>query len=310
MAAGAAHGSPCLANARLALNQALNKPGPLYGEPGFFCILANSMAYLALQSHINSLTLDSTMTLRILFLAALLNAGIALAQPEAIQALEERGATVGEAFDAPAGLSGYTLSFQGQPMAAYVTADGEHVLVGTLLDAEGQNLTQPILEAAANAPRPEAEWEALEQANWIIDGADDAEHIVYAFMDPNCPFCSRFYHASRDWVEAGTVQIRHIMVGVLREDSLPKSATLLSAENPAEAMAAHEESFDQGGITPRAGLQEADLQAVQSNNQLMAQLGLSGTPSVYYRDAEGDIRVIRGLPQDETLEAAMGGSAP
>lgn len=251
------------------------------------------------------------MTLRIiLFVATVIIGSSAIAQPAPIQALEERGATVGEPFDAPAGLTGYTLNFQGQSMAAYVTADEQHVMVGTLLDAEGQNLTQPILEAMANAPRPESEWEALEQSNWIADGADGAERVVYAFMDPNCPFCSRFYHATRDWVGAGDVQIRHVMVGVLRADSLPKSATLLSAEDPAGAMAAHEAAFEQGGVSPRAGLEEADLQAVQTNNQLMSQLGLTGTPSVYYRDAEGDIRVIRGLPQDEALDAAMGGAAP
>lgn len=250
------------------------------------------------------------MTLRFLFIVALLGAGSAMAQPAPIQALEERGASIGEAFEAPGGLTGYSISFQGQSMAAYLINDESHVIVGTLLNAEGENLTQPILEAAADAPRPEAEWTALEESNWIADGSDSASRIIYAFMDPNCPFCSRFYHATRDWVEGGEVQIRHVMVGVLRADSLPKSATLLSADDPTAAMAAHEAAFDQGGIEPRAGLEEADMQAVQANNQLMSQLGLSGTPSVYYRDADDEIRVVRGLPQDEALDAAMGGAAP
>ena len=230
--------------------------------------------------------------------------------PAPIAALEDRGASIGEAFDAPDGLTGYTVSFQGQTLAAYVTASGEHVVVGTLLDGDGTNLSQPVLQAAANAARPETEWQALAEAAWIADGGDNAEYVVYAFTDPNCPFCHRFYEQTRDWIDAGDVQIRHVMVGVLREDSLAKSATLLAADDPSAALAAHEANFDNGGVTPADRL-PADAQArVQANNELMSRLGIRGTPSVFYRDEEGAIRLVRGLPRGEQLDAAMGGPRP
>ena len=232
------------------------------------------------------------------------------ALPAPIAALEDRGATVGETFEAPSGLTGYTVSFQGQTLAAYVTADQEHVLVGTLLDGDGTNLSAPVLSAAANADRPESEWDAVADAGWIADGSDDAERVIYAFTDPNCPYCSRFYQQSRDWVEAGAVQIRHVMVGVLREDSLAKAATLLAADDPSAALAAHEAAFDSGGVTPADPLPSASEQTVQSNNALMNRLGIRGTPSVYYRDAEGAIRLARGLPRGDRLEAVMGGPRP
>jgi len=145
--------------------------------------------------------------------------------PAPIAALEDRGASIGEAFDAPDGLTGYTVSFQGQTLAAYVTASGEHVVVGTLLDGDGTNLSQPVLQAAANAARPETEWQALAEAAWIADGGDNAEHVVYAFTDPNCPFCHRFYEQTRDWIDAGDVQIRHVMVGVLRRTAPSATAS-------------------------------------------------------------------------------------
>lgn len=228
--------------------------------------------------------------------------------PPPIEALQDRGATIGEAFDAPGGLIGYTVSFQGQTLAAYVTEDETHVVVGTLLDETGTNLSQPVIDAAQNAARPESEWEALADANWIVDG--DAERVIYAFMDPNCPFCHRFYEDSRDWVEAGEVEIRHVMVGVLREDSLPKSATLLAADDPAEALAGHERNFDNGGITPADSLTAEARARVESNNELMSQLGIRGTPSVFYRTDDGEIALARGLPRDKTLEAVMGGPRP
>ena len=249
---------------------------------------------------------------RFLCAALFLLAGSAQAQdlPAPLGALEDRGATIGESFDAPDGLTGYTVSFQGQTLAAYVTTDGDHVVVGTLLDGDGTNLSQPIIEAAENAARSEDDWEALAGSGWIPDGPDTAPRVVYAFTDPNCPFCHRFYETTRDWVDTDQVQIRHVMVGVLREDSLPKAATLLAADDPSAALAEHEANFDNGGVRPADRLPAGAQQTVQTNNRLMAELGVRGTPSVFYRDADGDIRLERGLPRGEALETVMGGPRP
>jgi len=247
---------------------------------------------------------------------ALLVTGLAGAQapdtalPEPIAALEDRGASIGETFDAPGGLTGYTVSFQGQTLTAYVTDDQRHVLVGTLLDADGTNLSEPILSAAANAPRPPSEWDAVADAGWIADGSDSAERVIYAFTDPNCPYCSRFYDQTRDWVQAGAVQIRHVMIGVLREDSLGKAATLLAADDPAAALADHEARFDSGGRPPADSIPASSEARVEANNALMTRLGIRGTPSVYYRDDNGDIRLARGLPRGERLVEVMGGARP
>ncbi len=230
--------------------------------------------------------------------------------PAPMAALEDRGATIGEAFDAPDGLTGYTVSFQGQTLTAYVTADEEHVVVGTLLDSDGTNLSQPVLQAAANAARPEAEWQALAEAGWIVDGDAEAGRVIYAFTDPNCPFCHRFYEQTRDWIDGGDVQIRHVMVGVLREDSLAKSATMLAADDPSAALADHEANFDNGGVTPADRLPAESQAQVQSNNELMSRLGIRGTPSVFYKDEEGAVRLVRGLPRGEQLDAVMGGPRP
>ncbi|MEX0373909.1 thiol:disulfide interchange protein DsbG [Spiribacter pallidus] len=230
--------------------------------------------------------------------------------PAPMAALADRGAEIGQSFEAPSGLTGYTVSFQGQTLAAYLTSDGEHVVVGTLLDGDGTNLSQPVIEAAANAARPESDWAALAKAGWIADGSDEAERVVYAFTDPNCPFCHRFYQQSRDWIEAGAVQIRHVMVGVLRQDSLPKSATLLASDDPSAALAEHEANFDEGGVTPADRLPAEAQERVQQNNQLMSELGIRGTPSVFYRDDEGKIRLVRGLPRGDQMQAVMGGAHP
>lgn len=55
--------------------------------------------------------------------------------PAPVEAMRERGIEVLERFDAPSGLTGYTALYNGRPLALYVTADGEHALIGSLLNA-------------------------------------------------------------------------------------------------------------------------------------------------------------------------------
>lgn len=77
-------------------------------------------------------------------------------------------------------------------------------------------------------------WNSLEKSKWIQDGDSKAPKVVYVFSDPNCPYCHTFWKQARPWVDSGKVQLRHIMVGVIRPSSKAQAATLLSAKNPEE----------------------------------------------------------------------------
>ena len=123
-------------------------------------------------------------------------------------------------FDAPGGLRGFAGVVGGQqPAAAYVTADGKHVLVGSLFDAEGNDVAAEAVEKLVATPMSAKMWTKLEASAWVRDGKADAPRVIYTFSDANCPYCHKFWEAARPWVDAGKVQLRHIMVGVIREDS-------------------------------------------------------------------------------------------
>ena len=160
--------------------------------------------------------------------------------PEAIKAVEARGGEVVGRFEAPGGLKGYAARYNGQGMALYLTPDGEHVLIGSLLDAKGEDLTRAHLEKLVYEPLGKEMWTRMENSTWIADGKADAPRIIYMFSDPNCPYCNMFWKQARPWVESGKVQLRHIMVGMLRADSAGKSAALLSAKDPQAALNEHE----------------------------------------------------------------------
>src|SRR3990167_2986830 len=118
---------------------------------------------------------------------AWLPAPLARAQtlPPAIQAVEARGAKVVGSFDAPGGLQGYAARYDGEGIALYLTPDGDHVLIGSLLDASGEDLTRGPLEKLVYEPLGKEMWQQLESSTWIQDGAADAPRVVYMFSDPN-----------------------------------------------------------------------------------------------------------------------------
>jgi thiol:disulfide interchange protein DsbG len=160
--------------------------------------------------------------------------------PAAIKQIEAKGAKIVGQFDAPDGLRGYAAQYQNRGMALYLTPDGKHVLLGNLYDADGKDLSSEPLQKLVYAPMAKEVWAKFDASDWIQDGNKDAPRTVYLFSDPNCPYCNMFWEQARPWVKSGKVQLRHIMVGIIREDSPAKSAALLAAKDPAKALEEHE----------------------------------------------------------------------
>lgn len=226
--------------------------------------------------------------------------------PPVIQSLEQQGVKVVESFEAPGGMTGYVGEMQGRSLAFYLTPDGNHVIVGTLLDEEGNNLSAASIQELIEGPKFAKAWPQLEDSNWVQDGSSDAETIIYTFTDPNCPYCYRFRQQAAPWIEAGEVQLRHILVGILKEDSLTKAATILGSENPEAALHDHQASYQQGGIEVDRKLVSAAHMEVKANNRLMQELGLRATPSTLYKDDDGKVVMVQGLPNPQALKRMMG----
>ena len=233
--------------------------------------------------------------------------------PAPVTALEKQGVTVDGKFKAPNGLTGYAATIRNHPLAIYVMPDGQHAIVGTLIDAEGKDLSAEPLQRVASSQYQKI-WPKLESSHWVANGSNDAKQVVYEFVDANCPYCHKFWQASRPWVEAGKVQVREIVVGILTPTSMAKGATILAAQDPAAALMKNERQYDRdeggGGITPLKNIPSEAKNKVEANNQLMQSLGFSATPTIVYRDDSGDVQVVQGVPQSDAMTAAMGGPKP
>lgn len=226
--------------------------------------------------------------------------------PSPIKAVETRGVTIVGQFAAPSGLKGYAARYNGQGIALYLTEDGQHVLIGTLFDAQGEDLTRAPLDELVYEPMAKEVWARMERSTWIADGSSNAPRIVYLFDDPNCPYCNMFWHQARPWVDAGKVQLRHIMVGLLNADSAGKAAALLTAKRPETALKDHEMAGKASTLKALSRI-PADVQKqLDTNLALMVELGAQATPAIFYRDDGGRLQMQQGLPPAQGLIDILG----
>lgn len=167
----------------------------------------------------------------------------------------------------------------------------------------------PTKEAAESLNIQKTAWKRLESAKWVRDGKEDAPRIVYVITDPNCIWCHRFWEASRPWVDAGKVQIRHILVGIIKNTSEGKAAAILSAPDSSNALKKHELSSKDGGIGEAKVVPDAIKKTLADNLQLMKDFGFRGTPAIIYSDTNEDMVAVSGFPRDQ-LEEVMGSPKP
>ncbi|ODN68004.1 thiol:disulfide interchange protein DsbG [Methylophaga muralis] len=222
-------------------------------------------------------------------------------EPEVISYIKQQGVTIVDTFDTPAGLKGYAAMVQGQPMSIYLTEDKQYAVIGNLINAEGDDLGQEALYELISAPQNEKVWQQLESAKWVLDGDKNAKQIIYTFTDPFCPYCQRLREMAEPYIAKGEVQFRHIIVGILQEDSLQKAASILAADSPEEALQQHIQQSDSAGSSLNEEALTKGTVLVDENNLLMEQLGLMATPTSVYKDAKGHVRLVEGMPMREDI---------
>lgn len=226
-------------------------------------------------------------------------------RPAVLEALSAQGVSVVAEFPAGQGLRGFAAVIGDQPLAAYVTEGGQ-LIVGTRLDADGERVDEARLQQLVAVPAAVQAWQQLQGSAWVADGDDGAAQVIYTFSDPNCPYCHRFWEAARPWVDAGKVQLRHVMVGIIGADSPFKAAAILEASDRSAALRQHELGFDRGGIDALPAISAHSRKQLEDHQQLMLGLGFSGTPGIVARNPDGSLRKINGMPRPEAMQALFG----
>ncbi|MBK0017878.1 thiol:disulfide interchange protein DsbG [Kosakonia cowanii] len=226
--------------------------------------------------------------------------------PAPVKAIEKQGITIIKSFDAPGGMKGYLGKYQEMGVTIYVTPDGKHAISGYMYDDAGTNLSEKLFNQELYGPAGRELWQRMEKAEWILDGQKTAPRVVYVFADPYCPYCKQFWQQARPWVESGKVQIRTLMVGVIKPESPAAAAAILSAKDPAKSWHEYEQSNGKMTLALPKTIPPAIMRSLNLNQKIMDDLGANATPAIYYMNEENVLQQAVGLPDAEKLKTIMG----
>jgi len=226
--------------------------------------------------------------------------------PAPVKAIEKQGITIIKSFDAPGGMKGYLGKYQEMGVTIYVTPDGKHAISGYMYDDAGTNLSEKLFNQELYGPAGRELWQRMEKADWILDGQKTAPRVVYVFADPYCPYCKQFWQQARPWVESGKVQIRTLMVGVIKPESPAAAAAILSAKDPAKSWHEYEQSNGKMTLALPKNIPPAIMRSLNLNQKIMDDLGANATPAIYYMNEENVLQQAVGLPDAEKLKTIMG----
>lgn len=239
--------------------------------------------------------------------------------PAPIQNLVDEGAQI-RYLGKDHGLDSWLTIKNGVEQYFYVLPDQSAFVMGVLFDKEGKLVTvrqvdrlrsqgDTLLDSLAEFPvnergnkeeafafktPSEQMFADIEGSNWVPLGLSGAP-VVYSFIDPQCPHCHDFVNALRKAgvFEQGRLQLRLVPVG-FRDETRAQAAFLIATPDPQGRFFRHLDG-DKTALPARSGINE---QGVQRNMAIMQSWKFDVTPMIIYRDVQGNVKLIRGTPEN------------
>ena len=240
--------------------------------------------------------------------------------PAPIQNLVNEGAQIRYMGD-DHGLQAWLTIKNGVEQYFYVMPDQNAFVMGMLFDKDGKLITvrqinrlraqgDDILDDIADIPVKDTtamQKEAMEfkspserlfydvqNSNWVPLGQPNAP-VIYSFVEPNCPHCHSFINdlLAQRLIREGKIQVRLIPIG-FDEKGISQSAFLIAAPDPQDRWIRHM-AGDETALPAKSGINQ---QGVQRNMAIMQSWKFDATPMIVYRNTGGEVKIIRGKPQD------------
>lgn len=174
---------------------------------------------------------------------------------------------------------------------AYVSADGQYMLMGDLIDLEGRrNLT-----AMRRGSLVLKSIDALGEANMIVMGPEKPKRTLTVFTDVDCPYCARLHNEVPKLIQAG-VKVRYLLYPRAGKDTdtYKRSVAVWCSKDRVKAIA----------IAKNGGKLEMKTctNPVDEHMRLGQEVGVEGTPTIVMDDG----RVMPGYAPAAELLAALG----
>ncbi|MCW2240757.1 hypothetical protein [Azospirillum canadense] len=144
---------------------------------------------------------------------------------------------------------------------------------------------------------------AFDAATWIESGTNPTAPLIYAVVDPECPYCANFTAAILPELDAGRVRVRWLVTAPLAAGNGGKSfvsATNILSAPAADRSAAWIDHAERRPAKPSDAAAQSTARAeVAANDQMRMTMldanGLSGVPFLFYRTKDGQIGYRLGI---------------
>jgi thiol:disulfide interchange protein DsbG len=174
---------------------------------------------------------------------------------------------------------------------------------------------KPSAAAPAQATPPTAATQPYDavaaQGKGFSVGAVMSANTVYVLFDPQCPHCGHLWEAAQPL--HSKAKFVWIPVALMNSKSPAQGAALLTAGNPAEAMAAHEKSIlaGLGGMAASASVPADVEQTIKKNTELLTSLGADSVPYIVAKNVQtGQVVTNSGAMDTAALTAFLGINPP
>ncbi len=242
--------------------------------------------------------------------------------PDPIKNLADQGAQI-EYMGRDNGFDSWLSVKNGQEQYFYVPPGGDGFVMGVLFDNKGRvvtaeqinrlrkednNLLDNLSGSALNANSintpddkrfefkspSERLFHETENTNWVSIGYKQAP-VVYALIDPQCPHCHAMLNEinADGYLDRGALQLRLIPVGI-NADNKAQAAYLIATPNPQERLF----KFLAGDLDALPVRDDINIQGVERNLEYVKSWKFDVTPMLVYRNKDGEVKIVRGKPQD------------
>ena len=235
---------------------------------------------------------------------------------QTILAITHNDVDIVRTFKAISGLQGFVVKTKGKNSRMgimYTDHSGHYVVMGPVVNAKGDNITQQEAQRYILSDKAAGVYHDLPMQASFIEGDAQAPHKMIAIMDPNCIFCHRLYDALKPHIASGQLAVKWIVAGFLKPSSAGKAYAILSAKDPAKALAQNEANFnehtEEGAIDPISNPSATVKQAVAQANAFLQKHQLPGTPAILYLDQNHKPQLIEGMPNPSQLTTVLSHSS-
>ncbi|MAS88104.1 MAG: hypothetical protein CMH30_09050 [Micavibrio sp.] len=150
----------------------------------------------------------------------------------------------------------------------------------------------PSREPAEAVTKSDKLMQDLQNANWVSFG-DVSKPEIYAMIDPGCPHCQETMLAFKPYLDNDMLEMRVMPVGF--ELDTKRVGALMLVAGDAETLYY---SYITGKAKDLGKSGNVNTQGIDRNLMTINTWGFDVTPMMFYRNAAGEVKIIRGVPGD------------